>query len=322
MAAPAAPPPVGPRGAGLLLVISTAVISGVSTFVNAYAVHGTNSDAFVTVRNVTVAAMLIPLALLGRRALTGPLRGVDWARLATIGLIGGAIPFLLFFHGLALAAAAGGGLTASFLYRTLFLMATVLGVLVLKERFHARVAIAAALLLGGNFLLLQLTTPIWTTGSLYVLAATLLWAVEYTISKRTLRDLPGGVVAMGRMGFGGVFLVAYLALTAQFGAVAAFSSGQWTWVLISAVLLTAFVATWYTGLRRVDLGVAASVLVLGFPITFVLSTVASGAAFTVAQAVGVAAVVGGVVVAIGYSLLQDTWTFVIRRSRAGRESSA
>lgn len=321
MSASPAPPALA-RGPGLLLVVSTAVISGVSTFVNAYAVHGTNSDAFVTVRNVTVAAMLIPLALLARRELSGPLRAVDWGRLLLIGLIGGAIPFLLFFHGLALAAAAGGGLTASFLYRTLFLMATVLGVLYLKERFHPRVAVAAALLLGGNYLLLQLTSPIWTTGSLYVFAATLLWAVEYTISKRTLRDLPGGVVAMGRMGFGGVFLVAYLLLTAQVGAVAALSGGQWTWVLISAVLLTAFVATWYTGLRRVDLGIAASVLVLGFPITFVLSTLATGASLTLDQAVGVAAVVAGVVVAVGYSLLRDTWTFLTRRAQTGLDPAA
>ena len=304
-------------GVGLILVFMTAVISGLSTFVNAYAVHGTNSDAFVTVRNLAVAGMLIPLTLLARRALTQPLRGVDWARLVAIGFVGGAVPFLLFFHGLALATAAHGGLTASFLYRTLFLMATVSGVLYLKERFHPRVVLAAGLLLGGNYLLLSITAPIWTDGTMYVLAATILWAVEYTISKRTLQDLPSGIVAMGRMGIGAGFLVAYLAVTSQLGAVAALSGGQWTWVLISAVLLAAFVGTWYAGLRRVDLGVATSVLVLGFPITWMLSVVVNGSSFTLAQAAGAAAVVGGVVVVVGLTLLRTAWTFVSQRLRLG-----
>lgn len=305
------------RSVGLLLVLLTAIISGISTFVNAYAVHGTSSDAFVTVRNLAVAGLILPLAVLARRSFVAPLRRVDWARLLAIGVVGGGIPFLLFFHGLALASAAGGGLTASFLYRTLFLMATVFGVVFLKEHFHPRVALAAGLLLGGNYLLLSLTAPVWTDGTLYVLAATVLWAVEYTISKRTLRDLPSGLVAFGRMGIGAAFLVGYLAFTSQLGAVGALSTGQWTWVLISAVLLAAFVGTWYAGLRRVDLGVATSVLVLGFPVTWLLSVLVAGSSFTPAQAAGAAAVVGGVVVVVGLTLLRQTWTVVARRVRVG-----
>ncbi len=310
------------RAVGLLLVLMTAVISGLSTFVNAYAVHGTSSDAFVTVRNLAVAGLILPLGLLARRTLTQPLRRVDWVRLVVIGFIGGAVPFLLFFHGLALATAAGGGLTASFLYRTLFLMATVFGVVYLKEHFHPRVAVAAGLLLGGNYLLLSLTTPIWTDGTYYVLAATVLWAVEYTVSKRALRDLPSGIVALGRMGIGAGFLVGYLALTMQFGAVGALTGGQWTWVLISAVLLAAFVGTWYAGLKRVDLGVATSVLVLGFPVTWVLSVLVAGRSFTLTQAAGAAAVVGGVVVVVGFTLLRQTWTVVARRVRTGLRTPA
>ena len=304
-------------GLGVLLVLMTAIISGISTFVNGYAVHGTSSNAFVTVRNLAVAGMILPLAVLARRTYARPLRRVDWARLVAIGFIGGAVPFLLFFHGLALATAAGGGLTASFLYRTLFLMATVFGVVYLKEHFHARVAIAAGLLLGGNYLLLSLKSPIWTDGTLYVLAATVLWAIEYTISKRTLRDLPSGIVAMGRMGIGAGFLVGYLALTSQLSAVGALTGGQWTWVLISAVLLAAFVGTWYAGLQRVDLGVATSVLVLGFPVTWTLSVLVSGSSFTLLQAAGAAAVVAGVVIVVGLALLRQTWTFLAERVRIG-----
>jgi drug/metabolite transporter (DMT)-like permease len=310
----------GLLGAGILLVFATAVVSGVSTFVNLYAVAGTNSDAFVTVRNAAVAAMLVPFALvtIGRHRV--PLRGRDWARLLAIGVVGGGIPFLLFFRGLELATAAGGGLTASFLYRTLFLFATVLGIVVLKERFHGRIAIAAALLLGGNLLLLALTTPLGTDGGGYVLAATGLWAVEYTISKRALRDLPSPTVALGRMGFGAAFLVVYLAATAQSAAIGAFSGAQWLWVGVSAALLTAFVATWYAGLKRVDLGVATSVLVVGFPISWLLGVAVRGAPYTLPEVAGAAAIAVGATVAVGGTAFRSTWEY-LRSSFAPRPTA-
>jgi len=301
-------------GAGVLLVLATAVISGVSTFVNFYAVKGTSSDAFVTVRNLVVAAAFVPIALLATRWLRAPaLRRVDWARLVLIGLIGGAIPFVLFFEGIQMATAAGGAAAATFGYRTLFLMATVLGLVVLHEKFHSRILLAAGLLLVGNALLLTLTGPIWTNGTGYVLIATAMWAVEYTISKRTLRDLPSATVALGRMGFGALFLSAYLLVTAQWGTVGRFTGAQWEWVLISAALLLAFVASFYAGLKRVDLGVATAVLVLGFPITWMLGVIAQGSPMTVGAAAGAAAVSAGVVVAIGWTQFRDTGQFLAER---------
>jgi drug/metabolite transporter (DMT)-like permease len=282
---------------GILLVLTTALVSGVSTFVNSFAVAGTGSDAFVTVRNLAVAGLLLPLVV-GPALLRGEWRRLsrgDWGRLLAIGILGGAIPFPLFFHGLALAAAAGGATTASFLYRTLFLCAGLFGVVLLRERFRWPVTVGAALLLGGSYLLLSWTSPVWTDGSLFVLAATLLWAGEYTLSKATLaRGVPSGTVALGRMGFGALALSGYLAATAQWGGVAAFSPGEWGWVAASALLLTAFVATWYAGLARVDLGVASAALVLGYPVTWLLAVVVEHAAPTWTAALGAAAVAFGV----------------------------
>jgi drug/metabolite transporter (DMT)-like permease len=303
-------------GPGVLLVLATAFISGISTFANAFAVQGTSSDAFVTVRNVVVAAAFVPIALVASRSLNAPaLRGFDWARLVVIGLIGGAIPFLLFFHGLQIATAAGGAATASFGYRTLFLWATVLGVVVLHEKFRWRVALGAALLLAGSVLMLSLTAPIWTDGTAYVLAATVMWAVEYTVSKHTLRDLPSATVVLGRMGFGALFLVGYLSLTVQWGTVAGFSGSQWAWVGISAALLGAFVASFYPGLKRVDLGTASSALVLGFPVTFALSVLVQGSAFTLYEAAGALAVVAGVGIVVGLAQLRYAWEFLRRIAR-------
>ncbi|HUJ78638.1 MAG TPA: DMT family transporter [Thermoplasmata archaeon] len=313
-AANAAPNAAGTRtgwlGVGLLLVLATAVISGVSTFVNLYAVSGTNSAAFVTARNGAVALILLPFAVVAAGASWLSLRRQDWGRLLAIGIVGGGIPFLLFFRGLELASAAHGGITASFLYRTLFLMATVLGVVYLRERFDWRIALGAGLLLAGNFLLLNWTSVVWTDGSLYVLAATAMWAVEYSISKRALRDLPSPTVALGRMGIGALFLFGYLTATSQVGSVAALSAGQWTWVGISAALLCAFVATWYAGLKRVNLSVATAVLVLGFPVSWLLSAATARAPATFWEAVGAGAIVLGVVAAAGLEAWRASWEFL------------
>jgi len=213
------------------------------------------------------------------------------------------------------ATAAGGAATASFGYRTLFLWATVFGIVVLHEKFHWRIALGATLLLAGNVLLLSLTSPIWTDGTAYVLAATVLWAAEYTISKRTLKDIPSATVVLGRMGFGAMFLVGYLTLTTQWGTVAGFTGGQWEWVGISAALLGAFVATFYPGLKRVDLGTASSALVLGFPVTWLLAVLVQGSSFTLAQAAGVLAIVAGVGTVIGLTQLREAWLFLHRLGR-------
>jgi drug/metabolite transporter (DMT)-like permease len=304
----------GPRarweGAGLLLVVLTAAVSGVSTFVNAYAVSGTGSDAFVTLRNLAVVGLLVPLAVLGGRAARAPLRAVDWGRLTLIGVLGGAVPFLLFFRGLSMATAEGGAVTAAFGYRTLFLMAGVLAVVVLRERLPLRWLAAAVLLLAGNALLLAWTSPLWTDGTAYVLAATCLWAVEYTVSKRTLRDLPSSVVGLGRMGFGAAILVGYLTVTGAWTTAAGFSAAQWSWVVLSALLLAAFVATWYAGLARTDLSVASAALVLGFPITWALSLALAGAHPSLVQAAGVVGIVLGVVTAVGAARWRSTAAWV------------
>ncbi len=306
-------------GPGILLVLLTVLISGVSNFVNFYAVQGTNSDAFIAVRNAAVALMLVPLALLAGRTLRAKLTRTDWLKLGTIGLVGGAVPFLLFFRGLQIAGSSGAA-TATFGYRTLFLMAAVFGVVFLHERISPRIALAAVLLLAGNVLLLSLTAPVWTDGTAYVLAATALWAGEYTLSKHALRTLPSGTVALGRMGFGGVFLLAYVALTGQIGSIAALSGAQWQWVALSAVLLVGFVATWYAGLQSLDVSVASAMLVLAFPVTWALGFLASRSTFGLPQAAGVVAIVLGVSLAVGLTSLRDTWATVIAwiRSRAAR----
>jgi len=157
--------------------------------------------------------------------------------------------------------------------------------------------------------------------ALLVLAATALWAGEYTLSKRALRDLPPTAVALGRMGFGGLFLFGYLVATGQLSAISAFNEEQLGWVGISALLLFGFVTTWYFGLRHVDVSVATSVLVVAFPITLLLGLVAGRTSLGLMEVAGVVTIVFGVVLVIGLGSLREVWVSLDRIVRARLRST-
>lgn len=305
----------GVRNPGIALVLLTVLVSGVSNFVNFRAAPGTNVDAWITVRNAFVVLLLVPFALVPGAGIRRPRSGSEWIGLAAVGVVGGAAPFLLYFHGFQLAATQGGAASASFGYRSLFLIATLLSVVVLRERLSRRLLPAAGLLLLGNALLLSLTGPLWTDGSGFVLLATALWACEYTMSKRLLRTLPSGTVALGRMGFGVAFLALYLGATGQAPSVAAFTAADWMWLSVSGLLLFAFVTTWYAGLRTVDLSVASSLLVLAFPITWGLGVLSSRVAFVPGQAAGAVAVTAGIALLLGAGAIHRIGAGIARRIR-------
>lgn len=289
-------------GPGLVLVLVTVLISGVSNFVNFKAVQGTSVDAWITMRNAVVALFLVPPAVVLGRNGRSRLSRADWTRLVTIGLVGGAVPFLLYFHGFQMAAAEGGAAAASLGYRTLFLIATFFAVLFLRERLPRRFIVVAALLMAGNVLLVAATGSVWTDGTLYVLLATAMWAGEYTLSKHALRSIPSSTVALGRVGFGAVFLFAYLGLSGQVAAVTRFATADWASLVLSALLLFGFVATWYAGLRTVDLSVATALLVLAFPITWVLGVLSARTPFLLDPAAGAAAIaLGAALLLLGLS---------------------
>lgn len=287
------------RNTGIVLVLMTAAISGVSTFVNFWAVQGTTSDAFVAVRNTAVAGALLVVAVAASGGRLPRLSRRDAARLAVIGLVGGAVPFVLFFRGLQMAATAGGAATATFGYRALFLFAAVGAVVYLKEAVPRRWAIGAGAILAGNFALLSLTVPLWSDGTALVLAATALWAGEYALSRRALSDLPATTVAWGRMGFGAAFLLVWLLATSGPAAASSLTGDQWVWVAVSGALLAAFVSTWYAGLARLDLASATALLALAFPITWALGALSGHGPVTPLAAAGAAAVALGAVAAVG-----------------------
>ena len=252
---------------GLLLVTGTAVISGISIFINSYSVKMIAPSTFTFLKNSIVAIAIIGIILaLGRIREIKKLDKKQWLYLSVIGFTGGFVPFLLFFNGLSLVSGSAG----SFLHKTMFIFVALLAPFFLKEKKHRVFFPAALLLLAGNFLLLKAEFAGFGAGHLLVLAATGLWALENVISKIVLRNMSGTILAAGRMFFGSAFLLIYLFLTGQIQPLAVMTGDQWLWTVIPSLLLLAYVLTWYNGLKSVPVSLATTILLLGAPITTLL----------------------------------------------------
>ncbi len=279
---------------GFFLVLLTAIISGVSIFANSFAVQGFNPFAFTFLKNAVVAVFLFSIILLLKdfkelKTISRKQAG----QLAIIGLIGGSIPFLLFFYALKFTTA----INAGFLHKTLFLWASLFALFFLKERLDKKFIFAAFLLLAGNFLLFNISY--FGLPEMLILIATMFWAAENTLSKHVLKDLSGSIVAFGRMFFGSIFILAFLAFTGQSALTFVLSMQQIQWLLISSVFLLAFVFTFYSGLKHLPVHKATAVLLLAQPITVFLSFAFLGKEILPIQGFGLLLITAGVFMVFG-----------------------
>lgn len=258
---------------GILLIFSTAVISGFSVFLNKFGVAINNPDIFTFAKNTIVAILLTMVLLAFRqwRALLN-LNKNQWLQLFLLSLVGGSIPFLLFFKGLALTSAVQG----AFIHKTLFLFVAVLAVIFLKEKLNKNFLIGGLLLLTGISLTLKSLDLSFALGDGLILLAVIFWSVENVLAKYLLRETPGNLVAWGRMFFGSALILIYLMITNQAPQITSLSVSQLGWIALTSLLLFAYVVTWYNGLKFMPVSFATTILLLGLPITTLLSAVYTG----------------------------------------------
>jgi len=285
---------------GLILVLCTALISGVSIFINKFGVKAINSSVFCGMKNLVVAVFLISLILILKEwKVLRRLQRKDWLTLFVVGLVGGSVPFLLFFKGLQMTTGAEG----AFIHKTLFIFVAIFALIFLKEKLHKGFIIGALCLLAGNILLLKLIHPVFEKGDLLILLATILWATENTISKYALKTLSPRIVAFGRMFFGSLLIMVFLAVTGQIHIIGTLTVSQIGWILITSAFLFGYVTTWYTGIKYARVSQATCVLALGAPITSLLSLIFLHQALSFKEIAGMALIVLGIVLVIGIARL-------------------
>lgn len=286
------------RRSGILLALATAGISGAAVFLNGYGVRAFgNASVYTTAKNVVAAAVLLVVVTAGSRAgahLTRPRGARQWLGLGTVGVIGGSIPFLLFFEGLARASS----VQSAFLHKTLVVWVAVLAVAVLRERLTVFHWVAIALLVVGQIGLVGGVTTGLGSGELMILAATLLWSVEVVVAKRLLGALSSWTVGLARMGIGSVLLVAWVVARGQATVLLSMDATQWGWVLLTGAILAGYVATWFAALARAQAVDVTAVLVLGALVTAALQAAVQG--------IGVSTQLGWLAMLLGGGML-ITW---------------
>lgn len=288
------------RTKGLVLVFSTAIISGFAIFINKFGVSVINPYILTGLKNLIVGIFICAILILMKdRKLLKELSKKYWALLVLIGLIGGSIPFLLFFKGLSLTTGAQG----SFIHKTMFIYIALLAVTFLKEKINKKFLFGGLLLLLGNALLLKFIPHSLGFGDLLILIAALFWAAESIISKYILRELPVRIVMWGRMFFGSIFILIFLVFTGQLSLITSLNITQISWVIVTSIILLGYVATWYTGLKHIPVSLAAPVLLLGSPITTLLSFIQTGV-ISQNQIFGILCVLIGIVIIWKFSAIK------------------
>jgi drug/metabolite transporter (DMT)-like permease len=263
-------------GWGIGLAAGTAVISGISIFVNGLVVKSFPDPVALTgTRNAMVGLVLLAI-LIGTGGLA-EVRALDRRRaggLLAIAVIGGSIPFILFFSGLAEATGPG----AAFIHKTLFIWVAALAMVFLGESLGIAQVVAIAALFAGVALVGPSGAPSAGPAELMILTATLLWAIEVIVARRLLgrEGVSVRLAATSRMALGAVVIIGFLVITGRVSTIGAFTLEQWAIVAATGLLLLGYVTTWYAALQRAPASLVTTVLVGGALVTAGLSVVRTG----------------------------------------------
>jgi drug/metabolite transporter (DMT)-like permease len=261
---------------GLKWAIIATLISGFAVFINALVVKGIDPLVHTTIKN-SVAGLLALLVLLptAHRQLSA-MSGKQWSQLLAIAVIGGSLPFILFFTGLKEIGAVQGAL----LQKTLVLWVVILAVPILKEKVTGKMLLGVGLLYASSLVYGLGSITAFNRGHVLVLLATILWAVENILAKTALKELPVNIVVGARMFLGTLMLWGLLLITNKGGLVGQLSQTQWAMLFGVGVLLFGYVMTWYRALKYLPVMVVAGVLVGSVVITTMLEALLIKHAYT------------------------------------------
>ena len=231
-----------------VLALGATVVSGASNFLNKIAVTAVKDPiVFTTLKNTIVALFLVGIILaLKKWQEIKSLNRNQALKLLAIGVIGGSVPFALFFTGLAQTSA----INASLIHKTLFIWVLLLGIPLLKERLTRWQWLGVGAIFGANLLVGGFNGFKYNAGELMILGATILWAIENVIAKIALRDLSSSLVASARMIIGSLILFSFIIWRGGASAVYVLNFQQWGWTILTSVLLLGYVLTWYSALKR------------------------------------------------------------------------
>ncbi len=258
---------------GIYLALLTAFISGIAIFINKFAVTAIQPPVmFTAVKNAGVGILILSLLLASRKwKLVKKLTRRELIYLFLIGIIGGSIPFYLYFTGLTQIPAAN----AAIIHKSLVIWVALMAIPLLKEKMSALQIFGVILLFGANLLVGGFAGFTFLEGEFLILIATIFWAIENVLAKKILPTVDPDIVTAARMGFGSIILMLAAGITAPAALAKSLSltSTQWFFMIITIATLLGYVMTWYRALKYAPATTVTSVLVASTLVTNVLSAI-------------------------------------------------
>lgn len=252
---------------GAVFALITSVVSGIAIFYSKISVAKINPLVMATSRNLYVgAAFLLLILLTSKLSSFRKINKKNIVQLILIGLIGGGIPFYLFFSGLQLI----GAQTGNIIHKTLFIWVTILGMIFLKEKLNPTYFISYLLVIVGTFFFAPFKVGLGR-GEFLVLSATLLWSIENIIAKRVLKNAPSDLVGFFRMGIGSMVLLGLTFLTGRQQLLFSLNQIQIVTIVIGATILCFYVYFWYRALKYAPAGLVTLLLTFSVVVGNVLN---------------------------------------------------
>jgi len=258
---------------GIYFSLITALISGVSVFINSSVIKTfSNVYFFTTAKNLVVVFLIASLLIFLKKIKTFQrLSKRDWLNLFLIGLVGGGIPFILFFKGLSFSTQAA--MSGAFIHKTLFIWVAVLSLAFFREKFSLAQYFALLVILFGIYLMGGLKNFNLGLGEALISIATLMWAAEAIFVKEILKKIDFVIAAFGRMFFGSLVMIVYLVFTNNYASVFSLNAGSINWILATALFLFCYVIFYYAALKHEKATIVTSILTLAFPVTIILQNI-------------------------------------------------
>lgn len=279
---------------GIALALLTATVSGVSIFYSKISVVKIDPLVLTASRNLLVGLFFLVLMLVsGKIREVARLSKKDGLMLALIGVIGGSLPFYLFFTGLKLIGAQQGNM----IHKTLFVWVGLMAFVFLKEKINFKLLVAGLLIFAGTYLFapmrLALGQGVWL-----ILAADMLWAVETLLAKKVLEHVSSELTGLSRMLLGGGILAVATVAGGKSGLLFSLQGSQFLMIAIGAGLLFFYVYTWFKSLSHAPASVVTLVLTWSLVVGNVLNGTFAGARLAAADWYSMLYVTGGVALAI------------------------
>ncbi len=257
---------------GFLYAFIAAIISGVAIFYAKVSVTKIDPLILTTSRNFFAGLLLlIPFIYSMKKENKSKLSVKHLGKLLVISIVGGSIPFFLFFSGLKLV----GPQTANFIQKSLFIWVGIASVLILKEKTNIFYWLAFILIFLANFLISPQKLSL-DQGVVLIFMATILWSAENIVVKKIINDISESTLAVFRMLAGSAIL---FLITFSLGKTSLFLSlnpGQILMIAVGGTILSFYVYFWYKALKYISASLVTLILTFSLVVGNILNGMFAG----------------------------------------------